>query len=80
MSPVKHKGLYQGLTQTSLYLTAIEDDEGDNRLVQLELARKADGVASPDPMFNLAIAATAVGILMRISAEQMLSMHRTARR
>ena len=29
--------------------TAVEEDEGDKRLVQLELACKADGVAPPDP-------------------------------
>ena len=28
--------------------TAIEEDEGDNRLVELELACPADGVALPD--------------------------------
>ena len=31
-------------------LTATEEDESDKRLVQLELACEADGVASPDPV------------------------------
>ena len=30
--------------------TAVEEDGGDERLVQLERACKADGVASPDPV------------------------------
>ena len=30
--------------------TAVEDDGDDKRLVELELARKADGVALPDPV------------------------------
>ena len=30
--------------------TDIEEDGGDNRLVELELACKADGVAPPDPV------------------------------
>ena len=30
--------------------TAIEEDEGDKRLVNLELACEADGVALPDPV------------------------------
>ena len=30
--------------------TRIEEDGGDKRLVQLELAREADGVAPPDPV------------------------------
>ena len=30
--------------------TAIEEDGGDKRLVQLELACEADGVALPDPV------------------------------
>ena len=45
---------------------ATEENVGDKRLVQLEFAREADVVASPD-LFNLAIAEA---ILMRISAEQ----------
>ena len=32
------------------YFTAVEENEGDKRLVELELARKADGVAPPDPV------------------------------
>ena len=31
------------------YFTAVEEDGGDNRLVVLELACKAEGVAPPDP-------------------------------
>ena len=30
--------------------TAVEEDGGDKRLVELELACKADGVAWPDPV------------------------------
>ena len=30
--------------------TATEEDGGDTRLAQLELACEADGVASPDPV------------------------------
>ena len=30
--------------------TGIEEDGGDKRLVQLELACEADGVAPPDPV------------------------------
>ena len=30
--------------------TAIEEDGGDKRFVQLELAREADGAAPPDPV------------------------------
>ena len=30
--------------------TAIEEDGGDERLVELELACEADGVAPPDPV------------------------------
>ena len=32
------------------YFTALKEDGDDMRLVQLELACKADGVASPDPV------------------------------
>ena len=49
------------------------------RLVELELACKADGVALP-VLFSLAIAATAEAILMRTSAEQVPSLHRVAPR
>ena len=31
-------------------LTALVEDAGDKRLVELELAGKADGVAAPDPV------------------------------
>ena len=30
--------------------TAVEEDGGDKRLVQLELACESDGVAPPDPV------------------------------
>ena len=32
--------------------TAIEEDGGDKRLVELELACEADGAASPDPVYS----------------------------
>ena len=32
------------------YFTAVEEDGGDKRLVQLELGCKADGVAPTDPV------------------------------
>ena len=32
------------------FFTAIEEDGGDKRLVQLELAREADSVEPPDPV------------------------------
>ena len=44
------------------------------RLVQFELACKADGVAQI--LLSLAIAAIAEAILMQISAEQVPSLHR----
>ena len=47
------------------------------RLVQLELACKAGGVALPDPG-SLATAAIAEAILMQTSAEQAQSSHRIA--
>ena len=55
----------------------MEEDGGEKRLVQLELAWEADGVAPPDP-FSLAIAAIAEAILMRTSAEQVPFLHRVA--
>ena len=50
-------------------MTAIEEDGSDKRLVELELACKADGIAPPD-LFSLVIAAIAEEILMRTSAEE----------
>ena len=32
-----------------LYLTAVEEDEGDKRLAQLDFAYEADGLPSPAP-------------------------------
>ena len=55
--------------------TAIEEDGGDKRLVQLELACEADGVAQ-QTLFNLAFAAVAEAVLMQASAEQVPSLHR----
>ena len=59
--------------------TAVEEDGGDRRLVELELACKADGVAPPDPVC-LAIATIAEAILIRTSAEQVPSLHRVTPR
>ena len=53
---------------------AIEENGGDKRLVQLELALEAHGVASSEPV-NLAFAAAAEAILMRIFVEQVPSLH-----
>ena len=39
---------FSRVSQQDPCLTFIEEDGDDNRLVQLELACKADGVASPD--------------------------------
>ena len=36
--------------QTGLCFTAIEEDGGDKRLAELELACDSDGVGSPDPL------------------------------
>ena len=47
--------------------TAVEEDGGDKRLVQLELACEVDGVALPGPV-SLAIAAVAEVIQMWTSA------------
>ena len=59
-------------------LTAIEEDGGDKRLVQLELACKADGVASPDPVQSGTIAAIAEAILVQIYAKQVPSLVKVA--
>ena len=60
-------------------LTAIEEDGGDKRLAQLEHAVEADGVTSPDPNLS-GQCAIAKAILMRISVEQVPSLHRDAPR
>ena len=57
--------------------TATEEDADDKRLLQLELAWEADGVAQLDP---LAIAAIAEAILIWTSAEQVPSLHGVASR
>ena len=38
------------VSKQGLCVIAIEEDGGDKRLVELELACKADGVAQPDPV------------------------------
>ena len=38
------------VNELSPYFTTIEEDGGDKRLVELELACEADGVAPPDPV------------------------------
>ena len=38
------------VSKHGLCLTAVEVDGGDKRLVELELACKADGIAPPDPV------------------------------
>ena len=48
---------------------AVEEDGDDKRLLELEFACNADGVAPPDLYFCLAIAANAEAILMRTSAD-----------
>ena len=58
--------------------TSIKEDGGDKRLVQLELACKADGVASPDPVQSGTIAAIAEAILMQIYAKQVPSLVKVA--
>ena len=52
---------------------AAEEDGGDRRLVEFELACEADGVAR-QILSNLAIAVIAEAILMRNSAQQVLSL------
>ena len=60
-------------------VTAIAKDGGDKRLVQLELVAKLI-VLHRQILFSLAITAIAEAILMRISAEQVPSLHRFALR
>ena len=55
--------------------TAVEDNGGDNRLVELKLACKANGV-DRQVLFSLAIAEA---ILMWTFAEQVPSLHRVAK-
>ena len=55
--------------------TAVEEDESDKRLVELELAKLM--VLHRQILFSLAIAEA---ILMRTSAEQILSLHRVVPR
>ena len=57
--------------------TATEEDGGDKRLVQLELACETEGVGPPDSVSS-AHSAIAGAILMRISAKQVPSLHRVA--
>ena len=57
--------------------TATEEDGGDKRLVELELACEAD-VLHPQILFSLAIAAIAEAILIQTSVEQVPSSHRAA--
>ena len=59
--------------------TAIEEDGGDKRLIQLNLLAKLM-VLFYKILFNLTIATIAEAILFRISAEQMLSLYRVAPR
>ena len=42
--------LFSSEQQAGSMFTAIEEGGGDKRLVELELACKADGVAPPDPV------------------------------
>ena len=64
MHLVSKAWLFFSVSKQGPCFTAVEEDGGDERLVQLELVCEADGVAPPD-LFNLAIAEA---ILMRISA------------
>ena len=43
-------GFFFRISQQGPQITAVEEDGGDKRLVELELACEADGVASPDPV------------------------------
>ena len=43
-------GPFYGVSRQGPCFTAIEENGGDERLVQLELACKADGVSLPDPV------------------------------
>ena len=60
-----------------LCFTALDEDGGDKRLVELELACEAD-VLHPQILFSLAIAAIAEAILIQTSVEQVPSSHRAA--
>ena len=67
------------VTKQGPCFTALEEDGGDKRLVELELACEAD-VLHPQILFSLAIAAIAEAILPRTSAEEVPSLHRVAPR
>ena len=62
MAP-KARILFVRVSKQGPCLAAIEEDGSEERLVQLELACKADGVAR-QIVFSLAIAASAEVILM----------------
>ena len=47
---VKSLDSFLRVSEPDSCLTAVEEDGDAKRRVQLELARKADGVASPDPV------------------------------
>ena len=44
---------FSRVSKQGLCFTAIEEDGGSKRLVELELACEADGVAPPDPVYIL---------------------------
>ena len=43
---------FLGVSMQGPYFTATEEDGGDKRLVELDLASEADGVALPDPVLS----------------------------
>ena len=45
-----------GVSKQGPCFTVIEGDGGDKRLVELELACKADGVATLDPLYYFSLA------------------------
>ena len=51
----REPGSFFSVSKQSPYFTAVEEDRGNKRLAQFELAGEADGVASPHPVI-LAIA------------------------
>ena len=67
------------VSKQSPCFTATEEDGGDKRHAQLELACKADGVHR-QILFSLAIAVIAEAILRRTSAEEVPSLQRVAPR
>ena len=46
----RRSGSFSQIRKQGPCFTDIEENRGDKRLVQLELACEADGVASPDPV------------------------------